>query len=399
MKIKNKNRLIFFLENMFYSCANLLATGTVIQTFMLEIGINESKVSFYISAMQVIQTLIMLLISKAVENIKNVFSGLAVAYSAYIPFFAVMLYLCISNGITLETKYIIIFIVGFVLNSFYGVISTLSYKLPHKIMDIKNYGSMIGQSGVISGIACILITAVMSLFIEKFSYFSVMSAVSIAGIVFGFLAVVLCFMFTPISNEIKGNSDIKINIFKYKPFYQLIIPNFMRGFNYGIVNLITVIGYYCNILDSDSASIVAIITHVAMLLSSQSYVFLAKKCANGLLCLISSVIVCIVAPFMVLTGIKSIFYILYFVIFLFVNYISISIPVLVAEKIDYNCLGQYTAWRMALFTFGIGAGGVVVPLLLKYVGAIGTLVVCGIAVLPCGIGYYMFERQSKIQEK
>lgn len=102
---------------------------------------------------------------------------------------------------------------------------------------------------------------------------------------------------------------------------------------------------------------------------------------------------------MVLTGIKSIFYILYFVIFLFVNYISISIPVLVAEKIDYNCLGQYTAWRMALFTFGIGAGGVVVPLLLKYVGAIGTLVVCGIAVLPCGIGYYMFERQSKIQEK
>ena len=81
--------------------------------------------------------------------------------------------------------------------------------------------------------------------------------------------------------------------------------------------------------------------------------------------------------------------------FFFNNYISYGVPVIVAENIDYNCLGQYTAWRMALFTGGVAIGGVLVPILLELIGGSGTLLVSGLAMLPCGVGYYLFDRQCK----
>lgn len=94
-------------------------------------------------------------------------------------------------------------------------------------------------------------------------------------------------------------------------------------------------------------------------------------------------------------GAKTVFIIFYFISFLFVNYINLAVPVAVAEYIDYNCLGQYTAWRMALFTLGVSLGGLVVPILLNSVGGFVTLLICGITMLPCGIGYYIFEKNRR----
>ena len=43
-------------------------------------------------------------------------------------------------------------------------------------------------------------------------------------------------------------SEQKINILKYKPFYALIIPNFIRGFVLGIIQLAVTIRYYAKVL-------------------------------------------------------------------------------------------------------------------------------------------------------
>lgn len=395
MEIQNRNNLIYYIQTAAYNIATVLSTGAVIQTYMLECGISDSSVSFYVSALQVIQTVMMLLVSKVTENIKNIRLAVALSFSAYIPFFATMMILCGNYGIVSETKYIIIFAVSIILNLFLGLYNIVAYKLPHVIMDMKDYGKVMGQSGVIAGISCMIFSSVMTLFLDKYSYFSTMSVFFAVGIVMGGIALSSSFMYAKVSTDEKDESKPKINFFKYKPFYQLIIPNFMRGFSVGIFNLITVIGYASGLLDSTSAAVIATVTQIAMLISCQSYSLLVRKMRNGILILTASAGLFLVAPMMTVTDSKTWFYVFYFVAYFFVNYVAYSVPVLVATYVDYKCLSQYTAWRMALYTAGIAVGGALVPTLLERFGDTAVLLICGTAMLPCGIGYYIFEQKSK----
>lgn len=399
MQTQSKNNLTYYIQTAAYNIAVVLSTGSVIQTYMLECGINESKVSFCVSALQIIQTVAMLLISKATESIKNIRLAIAVSFSAYLPFFASLLFLCLKTDFTPNTKYIIIFAVSIVLNLFLGIYNIVSYKLPHIIMDISNYGRVLGQSGVVAGITCMGFSSLLTFCLGKFSYFSVMLFFFAAGIVIGLIALASSFMYKPIASHEEESSKVKINFFKYKPFYQLIIPNFMRGFSLGIFNLITVIGYSCGLLDSASAGIIATVTQLSMLISCQSYSFLVRKFKNGLIILFASVAFCVITPLMTVSGSKIWFYIFYFLAYFFVNYVAYSVPVLVSTYIDYKCLSQYTAWRMALYTLGIAVGGALVPFLMKHLGATGSLIVCAVTLLPCGIGYYLFEKASLKNKK
>ena len=397
--MKNKNHSLFYLQTAMYNCVNIIIGGSVFQTFMLENGISEAKVSLYVSVLQILQTALMLILSKAVENIKNVLKGIAICLWSFLIMLFTMLFICINNGISPNSKYIIIYISSIIFYIFYSVYTILSYKQPHHIMDIRDYGRVTGQAGVYVGVLGTAVTAVITFALGKYKYFTTMTVVVLLGVVFSVVAGLISFVY-----ERKDVKDIskqldKINIFKYKPFYQLLIPNFMRGVSQGVINLVVVIGYFCKILDSASATLLVTLSQIATLVSCQSYVYFAKKGKNGILALISSIALVVTMPVMVFGGTKAVFAVFYFIAFFFNTYICYSVPTIVAENIDYNCLGQYTAWRNALFTLGIAVGGAMVPFLLSFVGGIGTLIVGGIAMLPCGIGYYIFENSQKKMKK
>ncbi|MBR2338650.1 MAG: hypothetical protein IKA63_04210, partial [Clostridia bacterium] len=353
----------------------------------------------YVSVLQIAQVTAMLLMSRAADDIKDIRKGVALTLAAFIPFFGVLLFISMGSGMSSHTKYLIIFIVSILLNLALGLYCILAYKLPHHIMNIQDYGKTLGQSGVISGVVCMALSALMPFLLSKCEYFSTMAVLFGVGILMGILTPMLCLKFRTVSESVLPSSAEKINIFRYKPFYQLIIPNFMRGFSTGILNLITVIGYACGILDSSAAAIVVILTQAASLLSCQSYSFLIGKYRGGNLLLVSAVTFCVAISLAVIGKSKWVFFVCYFLAYFFINHTTTGVPVLVANRIEYNCLGQYTAWRMALHTLGVAVGGACVPFLLKCVGAAGTLVVCGVTALPCGIGYYWFEKQVTKQKK
>lgn len=394
MNTKSKNLFLYYLQYSTYSCINLIAVGAVFQTFMLECGIDETRVSLCISALQIIQTLTMLFIAKAAENIKSVLKTIAICLFSHSLLLSSMLFICLKQNISINTKYIILFAAGVIFNLFFSLYNILSYKQPHHIMNIRDYGKASGQSGVISGALGVLTTASMSFALSRFSYFRTMTIICIIGLVLTAISSLISFVYTPLKFDDTKNQIEKINIFHYKPFYQLLIPNFMRGISTGMFNLIAVIGYYCNVLDSTAATILVTLSQIAMLISCQSFSFLAKKRKTALLCLISSIALLIFLPLMLLGNSKILFLGFYFIVFFFLNYIAYGVPVIVAEHIDYNCLGQYTAWRMGLFTLGVALGGALVPVLLKFVGGMATLAICGAAMLPCGIGYYIFEKSK-----
>ncbi len=390
-----RNIVLYYIGQASYGCVTLMAMGTIFQSFMLECGISETKVSLCVSVIQIMQTLTMLLMSKFAENIKKIFLSVAVCLFAQVLPLGAMLFICINNGISIGIKYFLLFAASLILSFFMGIYSVISYKQPYHIMRITDYGKVSALAGVISGVLSTAVSGIISFALNDSPYFSTMIGVCLFGIMLAVISGAVNFGYVKLDVNQNQKSAVKINIFRYKPFYKLLIPNISRGISMGIFNLTAVIGYYCGILDTATAALLVTISQVAAILSCLTYAFFAARRKNGIICLVSSIVLVVFLPLMTVSKSVYMFELFYFLGFFFINYISNAVPVIVAENVDYNCIGQYTAWRMALFTGGIAIGGALVPVLLKFVGGSLSLLICGILMLPCGIGYYSFERQSR----
>lgn len=393
MRERNLNHILYLVQNALYSILIALSSGSVFQSFMLESGIGENEVSVYVSVIQVAQLATMLLLSKAADMVKDVRKAVGLTLSMFLPFFLTVFFVCYERDLAVDVKYGILFGVSILLNLVLGFYMVISYKLPHHVMDIRDYGKITGVSGVVSGFACMLISMAIPFLLKRWDYFDTMSLFFGVGIVASIAVPIVCMKFKELGAGVIASPKQRINIFRYRPFYQLLIPNFMRGFSTGILNLITVIGYACGALDSATAAIVVVLTQAATLIGSQVYSLLAGRYRNGVLLLIATIAFSVAVSMMVVGNTTGVFLTCYFFAYFFMCQLSIGVPVLVANRIEYSCLGQYTAWRMALHTLGTALGGICVPILLNWVGAFGTLLVCGITMLPCGIGYYLFEKQ------
>ena len=393
-----KNIPLFYLQQVAFSLTQIIAFGTIFCTFMLESGISDTEISLCTSIFQVIQTATMLLVSRLAENKKIVLKGVGICCFSYALVMAAMLFLSINKNVPVNTSYVILLTVGSVVSLFVGLYNVLCYKQPHLIMDIKNYGKIIGQIGVISGLLGIAVSTAMSFLCKNYDYFSVMTFVCIFGIILAVVSGLISFFFIPIDGESVTKSEKSINIFRYKPFYQLFVPNLLRGFSTGIFGLITVIGYHCEILDSAGAVALVTASQIATLLSSQCFSFISQRNKNGILCLVSSIVCLVCFPAITAGGSKTLFIVFYFIAYLFFNFINNAIPVMVALHIDYNCLGQFTAWRMGIYTLGTAIGGACVPILLKWLGSFNTLLIAGITMLVCGVGYYIFDKKATAEK-
>ena len=116
------------------------------------------------------------------------------------------------------------------------------------------------------------------------------------------------------------------------------------------------------------------------------------------MCLISGIVCLVLFPSIAAGDSKTLFIVFYFIAFVFFNFINNTIPVMVALHIDYNCLGQFTAWRMGIYTLGTAIGGACVPILLKWMGGFNTLLMAGITMLVCSVGYYVFDRKASAKK-
>ena len=62
------NNLKYLMRGTIFSIASLFITGSIIQAFMLENGIDAKSVAYYVSALQIVQVSVMLLISPVVDR-------------------------------------------------------------------------------------------------------------------------------------------------------------------------------------------------------------------------------------------------------------------------------------------------------------------------------------------
>lgn len=388
----------YYLHNVIYNMLYLTLASTVFQTYVLECGMPDHSVNMFLSVMQGVQLTTMLLFSKKLDKLENIIRFTSLMFIPAIPLTLLLIFM---SGTLKNSQFnVTVLLYGTALLFYMGfaLYSIICYKLPYHIMDIHHYGKHSTRSGIFSGVSLLIFSSLLAFWVKKYNFFRVMKFVYIA-------VLVLIPIYTLITLSLKkthSNIDVtsgtkirKINLFTYKPFYMLAIPNLLRGFCVGIVNLIISIGYNQKVLDANSATLIAIITNTVTFAACLVYPFIATKFGEYRMIPICSIGLTICMPLMFLTGGTSCFLIFYTLLYIFLIIINYAVPVAVTQVADYDIMGQYTSWRLLLNALGVMLSGFLCTPMLNLFGPVITMIITGLCQLVSGLVYYVYMKSNR----
>lgn len=392
-----KNTTKYYGMNVLWNIVLLTTVGAVVQTFLLEIGCSEAFTNVYFSLMQMVQIGVILVFSPLSDSLKNVIRAHAHGHWLAMPFVLLLLLISCCSVSYSPLVFAGLVATGILFYASIGISNVLSYKLPYSIMDMETYGRMIAISGLLSGAVGFGASALLSALQMAFSYRLVMT------LAFGATALILlvCIgcMYSLRATHARPTKQVtarRLNYFTYQPFSRLILPNLTRGFCVGVVAMAVTIGYYFDCLDSRSASVLVILNAVVAAVGSALYPRLSVKIGERRLLLISSVLVFVFLPLMLVWKSTVLFLIFYTVTNFLVNVINYAVPVAVTKIADYEVMGQYSGGRMLLHTAGCTLAGFLCIPLFQLVGGVLTLLIAAAMQLFSGSIYYVYMRKHAI---
>lgn len=387
----------YYVHMIMTSIVAMLASGSILQSFLMEAGLGEESVNILTSLMQMVQVAVMVGFSKKMDGSQKIVEISAYSRLLDLPLIIFLIFV----SFTLPENKNMLFIITMILMVIYGVgigiTNISSYKLPYLVIDLNQYGKITALAGVLSGVLTFFLSAGVSYAQESFNYFSVMKGVFL-------LAIISLIIYVISTAAMKGNYEMvkadaeekkKTNILSYKPFSYLIIPNLLRGFNAGIIGISVTVGYYVKLIDGAAASLMVGVSTIATILGCFVYANISQKVKDGNTLLISSIAVCLAMPLMLLGSRTGIFITFYAVTFFFYNIINYAVPAAVVKFVDYDIAGQYSAGRMILHTAGMALAGFVCVAMFKLIGPLTTMIFAGACQLVSGLGYYVFLKRRR----
>lgn len=395
------NYLKYIVKNIMSNIINIFIIGTVLQTFLLEKGVGEHEVSILESGILILQTLVLVFVSGKVEKMNNMVKSFAVTATLRAVVIIPMLVFCFTDNVPVYTVFCVIVIARIIGTFFEASNIVISYKVPYHIIDIKDYGKVTSVSGVWGSICAIAISAVITYLGERLGFFNGMKYM----LIFAFVILCIEFHVALTMNKVSFDKTESINtlnesqksIWCYKPFYMLLLPNLARGICTGVLNVAAVIGYHYKVIDAKSASVIVVMLPLAGIFGTFLYTKLCNKNADGVIILISSVVVLFTMPFMAGFGTVS-FLLAYFVSKFAMTVIDYSIPVAVTKIVDYSHIGRYSAWRMVLHTLGTAIGSGSIIFLVNCFGGIIAFILTGLCIAFCGVIYFTTLRLYGIEK-
>lgn len=391
--MKNSTKYIFF--HTMSSVALVMVTGSIIQAFMLNNGVGEKQVTAYLSVVQLVQVAAMLLFSLFVDRVKNVLRTFALAQLFPVSLIFAQAFFCIVPAPSVGVLYSVLFTVGLAVNAVQAVYNTLNYKVPYHIFSMKEYGENTARAGVAVGILGTVFSAGMSYFTAKYDYNAAMLVFFIIGIALLTFAFIITLSIKPIEPIEKTKKEKPINIFRYKPFYMLIIPNLLRGFCSGILLVSMTIGHREGITDNSSSAVLTTLLQLATLIACFIYSVIAKFGKEGKILLFAGIALGVTMPVMFVSSSKLLFYVMYFLANFSNVFIDYCVPVSVVKIVEYEYIGQYSSYRMLLHTLGIALSSAVVMNMVESLGATLTAVIAVLCMQVCTFTYYIYLKRIK----
>lgn len=382
-----RNIKINYLISALFNVLSLVITGGIIQSFLLENGVDARRVSVFVSAMQVSEVGAMVLLAPFFEKEENLFRLGSIFYLFMLPVTAAITVISLVRGFSVDARFWIMMATGFITYMGIGLASMNGYKLPYKIFDINDYGRICAVAGMITGVISIVSSAVLTRAIEAGDYHSTMAAVGVLCS----LIILFCSWLWLKFREVDVNADRmqktgrKIRLLSYRPFTLLILPNIFRGLGTGAFNLFTAVGYHMGLIDSVTAGLMVTLGNIAMFLTYFVYRRLALKRIDAELILVSSTALFLLMPMAFVGNNVKVFLIVYALAFFFKVMLEMLCPVAIVPIVDYEIMSQYTAWRVALCLLGIAVAGVITIPLIDRFGVILTMAGYGLLLFAGGL--------------
>jgi len=387
------NETKLHIQCILYSLIVFILNGTLLQTFLLENGLDEQAVTFLLSVLQIVQMLTIFLFSEMVDKMKRIKKLSAFSFFLCVPINIYFICLAFNPGTDTPIWFLVL---GTAFNVFLGLYNVITYKLPHCVIEIERYGIFTAYSNLFCGIISLFASLGIVALQSFITYFAVMRLIYIISLIFTAMALIITLsMKENQPTVIEKAAKHRVNILKYKPFTALIIPNILRGFCFGILGMASTIGYFTGDINSSSAATLVTVTTISTVVGSLVYKVLATRVKEKHILVFSSILIFIFVSLMVVFKNTAAFITLFGLAYFFLHLINTAVPIVVVKIVDYNIIGQYSGWRMLLHTLGVSISGFVCIPLFNLIGVFTTMVLSGMAQLVSGIAYYLYLNKDE----
>lgn len=400
VKMIRKNLKIYYIRGALYSIAMLFFAGGLTQTFLLEAGVSDHRVSIYVAVMQVAECAAMILVSGPLEKRTDLIQLYGRYHLLLLPMALTMIIVCFFPGMGAGAVYTLMMIGGVLTYIAIGFIGILEYKLPYLIINMNEYGSIMAVGTVVTGVATLtssmLISAVVKGrdFISVIGYFIIPAALMVIIV----SRMTLDYREVSVNAAMTASSGKKINLLNYKPFQLLALPNLLRGFSTGTFNLFTTIGYHLGFIDTVTATYMVTIGNIVIFAVGIFYQKAAKWHKDTLILLIAGFLMLVVMPLAFIGGNVKFFLCMYVAAFFLKTIFEYISPVAIVPILDYEIVGQFTAWRLSLYLAGIALSGVLAIPMVDAMGVIPAMITNGLCFALSGVAYYVVVK-SLLKEK
>ena len=382
-----------------YNVGFTFSTGAIMQTFLIQAGFSAERVYLLNSLMQIMQVVMMLVLTFLSGKIKRVKTVTGLSHLSLSFLTGVFLVGAINPELIKNGYVIAVFVVSGISYVGVGLYTILSYCLPYYTIDMKDYGKMTGMSTSIGGGVSFLMSLAYSLLLSAYPYMKVTSSFFIIAIICFILSSIVCTSMQEKSEEINQlrseKSDV-MAVFKNKNTYLLILPNFTRGLAVGIFNVIATIAISTSILNETTSSYVNVILQIATFTANLFFAFAYKRLSTKNLLLLSTLGVCVSFPVCLELGVLG-FFCCFAIASFFRFVIDTSIPVIITEIIPREQIGPYTSIRMLIFTGAQAIATLIITPLNDAIGYTGVLIFATVMLFICGVTYYAVAKGIKLK--
>lgn len=373
------------------------AGGAVLQTVLLEMGLTSETTNQFTAVQTGVQVGAILLFSVWSDRVRNLIKGYGLDAFLFLPFLVFLFVSCYDRG-NWNMFLFLLFATAVIYNIGYGISGILSLKMPYQIMDMHDYSKVSALTGVVVGISSLVLSAVLTWLQSSFDFFPLMRVAFLFAIITTVIRIVVILSMKPTHHlEIPKGPAKKFHLLKYKPFSFFIIPNLLRGLSGGLLGMAVSIGYYTGQLNSQSATLLAVITSLVTILGCGIYALLAGKVTERCILLISSIGVFVFMPLITIFPSSTAFLIFYGIAWFMVVFINYAVPVAVTKIADYDTMGRYSAGRMLINNAGSMIAGFVCVPLFRLVGVQITMHLFAGMQLISGICYYIYMKKNSIR--
>ena len=391
MRIATRNKIFATARSVLFTLATLCLSGSLMQNFLLEIGVGEELVSLHTSLLFAANIGTTVLLSRWADR-GNIIRRCALTQFPIALLFLPYLPMCIAKGEALPL-FLAAAGIGIVQTFFVALATVCDYKLPYRIIPVEEYGSWQALVGILSAAASIGAGALATFVVTRISYPQMMLFCFILAGVFTALGGLCLLFLKPVpeavvqTHENREKVPLK-KVFTSPIFYRLAPANLLRGFNTGILSVMAVVASSLG-CSEETRTLMVSVGSAAMLLGCLLFGALSRKTQPRLWILLGSLSM-LALPLALIPG-DWIFLGVYAFTWMGKNIVDYAVPTGLYRAVPDEIAGPYHAWRLILQNAGTLLAtslGILMPTPIL-------LAVAALAQALSGLSYFWALRPSK----